>query len=39
MVELLQNDDVKVQMFTLDQSLHFGIIECVLGADQTGTIK
>lgn len=38
-VKLLQNDHVKVQMVTLDQLLHFGIVECVLGADQTGPIK
>lgn len=38
-IELLQNDDVKVQMFTANQLLHFGIVEGMLGADQSGTIE
>lgn len=39
MVELLQNDDVKVHIFTLDQLLYFSIVERMLCADQTSTIE
>lgn len=39
MIELLQNDDVKVHIFTLDQLLYFGIVERMLRADQTSTIE